>query len=291
MTKPSKDLVDKKMQGVYRRFSHLIPMQGAGAVQRRRVHTAKTEITEKDDVHQKVPIRTLRRVATQGYEALLYASQRPCCRAECKSCSPGLEDSHEFGECTTSSYTTCKEIQLEPLSWDAPTLHNRGTLALEGKAIGSNATVGEHMAVETESDETPWWLVEVTGLVRPVPNEYDCPDLHCDVEFEYPRHGHGVMVRRLRPATMGRGKDSTRLFEVDTTLPPFLIPTHLIRVGKIQLLNRGAPPARRFTRAALNGGGGGGEGGGGGGGTGIQYELKAETKAKIYERCRCWGDT
>ena len=31
------------------------------------------------------------------------------------------------------------------------------------------------MAVETESDETPWWLVRVVAVAAEVPNEYECP--------------------------------------------------------------------------------------------------------------------
>ena len=158
----------------------------------------------------------------------------------------------------------------------------------QGSQLGAAAAVGDFMAIETESDEAPWWLVKVVKTAQNVPGHYTCPDLHSDVEFEYPRGKQAVMVKRLRPATTGRGGDSTRLFELDTSLRSFLVPCHLIRVGKIQLIESAVPRVRRSARSASSSS----SGGAGGSGSGAaQYELKAETKAKIYERCRCWGTT
>ena len=87
-------------------------------------------------------------------------------------------------------------------------------------------------------------------------------------------------MRRLRPATTGRGADSTRYYCIDMTIEPFLVPCHLLRVGKIKLKEQAA--ARRSVRsvrsAAVNA-------------TTVSpshFDLKAEIKKQIYERCRCW---
>ena len=284
MAKPAKDFYSKQGLGVYRRWTHHIPVKGGGAIQRRRVRAARSEITLKDDISTKVPIKTLRRVACEGFQGILVASQRPCCRAECQACCPKPDSGHfhDTMECSTSTYTTCKEIRLEPLSDVDPTPIGRGALAHEGSRLGALAAVGDFMAVETECDEMPWWLVLVTGKAQTVPNGYTCPNLHCDVEFEYPRLGQAVMVKRLRPAATGRGADSTRFFEVDTTLLPFLIPCHLIRVGKIKLLQQAASRVRLARACSSSNSSNAGA---------VQYELKAEIKSKIYERCRIWGTT
>ena len=89
-------------------------------------------------------------------------------------------------------------------------------------------------------------------------------------------------MRRLRPATTVRGLDSTRYHSIDMTVEPFLVPCHLLRVGKIKLKEQAvAPPHRSIRSAATNA-------------TteppsrSSHFELKAEIKAQIYERCRCW---
>lgn len=256
-------------------------MRGAGAVQRRRVRGAKSEITLKDDIKTKFPIRSIRRAASQGFPGILYASKRPCCRAECQACMPNDKHFHDFGECKTTAYTTCQEIRLEPNSTQPPTPSDRGALAQEGATLGTTARVGDFMALETESDETPWWLVRVVKPAASIPTKYKCPNLHCDVSFDYPRNKKGLVVQRLRPAVTSRGADSTTLFEVDTTLKAFMVPCHLLRVGKIKLIERSGPrrtqPRRGRAPATAP--------------TAAQFELKAEIKAQIYERCRCWGDT
>ena len=73
-----------------------------------------------------------------------------------------------------SSYTTCQEIQLTPASTEDPTPSDRSALAQEGASLGTQAAMDEFMAVETESDETPW-LVRVVAVAAEVPNEYECP--------------------------------------------------------------------------------------------------------------------
>ena len=65
----------------------------------------------------------------------------------------GIEGRHNFAACRTSNYTQCKQIQLEPLSGAAPT-PTRGALAVEGAALGTDALVGDVLAVEMECDDS-----------------------------------------------------------------------------------------------------------------------------------------
>ena len=111
-----------------------------------------------------------------------------------------------------------------------------GGLAEAGRAIGSAAIVGELLVDETDSDEAPWWLLKVTCAQQQVPADYKCPNLHCDVVFEYGRtmqQNVAVLLQRFRSSATGRGEDSYFYYDLDTSVEPFLFPSHLLR-AKVQ---------------------------------------------------------
>jgi hypothetical protein len=119
---------------------------------------------------------------------------------------------HEFEKFETSSYTKFKHIQIDPLTVVAPTPSSRGALANEGALLGSKAELGDKMATETQSDEAPFWIVEVEGKEQEVPRDYVCPlaaPEHADVIFEFPRGKMALLVRRLRPMVTLRGAVSS----------------------------------------------------------------------------------
>ena len=138
------------------------------------------------------------------------------------------------------------------------------------------------MATETQSDEAPFWIVEVVGKEQEVPRDYVCPLTaaeHADVIFEFPRGKMALLVRRLRPMVTLRGEPSRRLLEIDSSVAPFLVPCHLLRLGKIKLKEATITPPRASARLS--------------GGSGVlsvapvvRYELKAADKALVLERCR-----
>jgi hypothetical protein len=127
---------------------------------------------------------------------------------------------HEFEKFETSSYTKFKHIQIDPLTVVAPTPSSRGALANEGALLGSKAELGDKMATETQSDEAPFWIVEVVGKEQEVPRDYVCPLTaaeHVDVIFEFPRGKMALLVRRLRPRPLSEG---SRLVGCWRSTPP-----------------------------------------------------------------------
>ena len=157
----------------------------------------------------------------------------------------------------------------------------RGMLAQAGQALSEVAKVGDIMAVETQSSETQFWLIQVTQEACCVPTNYNYPLRESgDAIFDFAaRNAHAIEARRLRPITTARGANSTRVFEIDEKLPPFLVPGHLVRMGKVVVAQSQAPPPRRGRSAAAV----------------VQvpvgkglYEISAATKARILELCRCF---
>ena len=158
----------------------------------------------------------------------------------------GAEHRHDFGNCQSSDYTKCTEIQLQPTS-AAPPTPTRGALAQAGAHLGQGAAVGDILATETESDETPFYLVQVIRTAHPVPEGYSSPT-SLGVNFEFPRGKNALEVSRFRPATTARGDNSACMFELDDRVKSFLVPCHLLRVGKISLKRVDVVPARNLRR-------------------------------------------
>ena len=99
--------------------------------------------------------------------------------------------------------------------------------------IGRNALVDEIIATETESDQTPFWLIKATKTKAEVPVGYKCPCFpECDVSFDYPQNDEALEARRLKPIATGRGEASTTRYVVDLTVPPFLVPCLFFELGR-----------------------------------------------------------
>ena len=274
LSKPSSnDFYSKDGNGVFRRFFHFVPVNGRGAVNRRLVRKVESAIHLKGTM-ERVKIRSIRRVAGTGFPGLLWASKRPCCDYACPCMGGGTEGRHDFAKCQTSDYTKCIEIQLTPLSSVSPTPTTRGALALTALRLGAEAAVDEILATETESDAAPFMLVKVTRTSGQVPPNYKFPLV--DIDFNFPEGSTAIEVLRLRPATTTRGEISTNLFELDESTGPFLVPCHLLRVGKLELQISHSAPIRALRS---------------GRGTPItRFELSRADKTKVYELCRIFDD-
>ena len=235
----SKTLVQKKGKGVFRRWFHHIPGRGHGAIQRHLVHKAldggaRYLTASGKCLAEKLKIRKVRRVVSQGFTSRLLASARPCCDStKCSACT-GDPVNRDPRKCKRSEFTTCREIQIAPRTSHAAA-STRGALAIEGASLGSSAFAEEVMATETDSDESKFWLIVVDGPSEVVPKDYVCPDLGCEVKFDYSRGKKAVKARRFRPVVSGNGDASTRRFQEDVSLGAFFVPCHLLRMGKIKL--------------------------------------------------------
>ena len=128
--------------------------------------------------------------------------------------------------------------QLEPEARRQQKLHEQCHLDLNRK----NRLIKE---LETESDETVHWIVEAmkdssSSPPAVAPPNYKPPKLGSDIAFDYGRAASSnrpkcIQVKRLKPVTTRRGQDSARLLEVDENTPPFLVPSKLLRAGKLKL--------------------------------------------------------
>ena len=139
------------------------------------------------------------------------------------------------------------------------------------------------MATETQSDEVPFWIIEVVGKEQAVPLDHLCPLIaadHFDVIFEFSRGKIALLARGLRPVVTLRGEPSLRLLEIGLSITPFLVPCHLLRLGKLKLKLKESTIAPPRTSAGLNASGALALA------SVSRYDLKAADKALVSERCR-----
>ena len=123
-------------------------------------------------------------------------------------------------------------------------------MAQEGHRLIEAATVNDSMAVETQSSETPFWIIQLTEISVSVPTSYSCPlASKADVIFEFPRGRTAVRAQRLRPVTTARGANSSRTFEIDPGLGEFLVPGYLVRAGKLVMKIQQPPSPRSAGRS------------------------------------------
>jgi len=93
-------------------------------------------------------------------------------------------------------------IQLEPRSVVDPS-PMRGGLAEIRNRLTLRAAVGDFMAVETQSDETPFWLVQVSAAAQDAPPDYRNGKVK-EAVFEFKRNSKAVKV--LQPPRGGATK-------------------------------------------------------------------------------------
>lgn len=141
--------------------------------------------------------------------------------------------------------------------------------------------IEDKLATETLSDEVPFWIIEVVGKDQAVPLDCVCPLTaadHVDIIFEFPCEKMALLARRLRPVVTLRGEPSLRPLEIDLSITPFLVPCHLLRLGKLKLKESKIAPPR--TSARLNASGAPALA------PVSRYELKAADKALVLGRRR-----
>jgi len=144
------------------------------------------------------------------------------------------------------------------------------------------ATFGDILAVETQSSETQFWLVQVTARAYRRAQAIRLPGAvtaSSEATFEFAGNKPAVKTRRLKPITVARGGNSTRIYEIDEKLPPFFVPSRLARMGYIPATYRQEPPQRRGRSGVVGPGK-------------DRLEISAATKARVLGVCCCfdeWG--
>ena len=68
----------------------------------------------------------------------------------------------QYSLCNRSAKTTCVQIELDPSSDDRTPVPVSGALAETAYRIADEAVEEDLMAIETESDETVYWIVQAT---------------------------------------------------------------------------------------------------------------------------------
>lgn len=253
-------------------------MKGLGSISRfrRLLRSCKSTLIESQSRAKRL-ISKVHRVINNGYDNHLMVSERPCYRASC-ACK-GMH----YLQCTTSAKTKCVQIELEPLTDDRTPAPTSGALAEAAYQIADEAVEGDLMAIETESDETVYWVVQATKTSADsppttAPVNYKCPKLGSDVAFDYGRTGAAnrpncIEVKRLKPVTTRRGQDSVRLLEIDDKTPAFLVPTKLLRAGKLKLKKiETQGRASRSGAARVR----------------VQFELTREQRTELELKCRVY---
>ena len=120
----------------------------------------------------------------------------------------GPEGRHNFRGLQKKSIHKVQIDSARSSQWSS-TNPNTGGTCLGGCSAGDERMVGDVLAVETESDETSFWIVEVTQIAQILPLNYSTPAI-LDVKFEFPRLKQALEVRRFRTATTARGESPTR---------------------------------------------------------------------------------
>jgi len=82
------------------------------------------------------------------------------------------------------------------------------------------------MAVETQSNETAFWLVQVSAAAQDVP-PYCRNEKVKEAIFEFKRNSKAVKVLRLKPCATPQGGNSMTVFELDSNLGEIFVPGHL----------------------------------------------------------------
>lgn len=247
----------KSGDAVLRRWFILIPTQGASCVRRHRVVKATGKCvkildanTDNEKKGPKVVQKNIRRIVDTGHVGRVLASHRPC--YDCEACTK-----QNFADCLRSSETETYEIEVEPVGDPMKTVNvTRGFVAEMAGKIAVAAQNEDVLAIETESNDEMYWVVQVTEGLADVPTDYE-PEEHWGVTFQFDRREKALKCRRFVPA----GVDSSSTFELDSSAE-FLVPASLCRFGPLTWkLTR--PTRRRCL-----------------------YEIALADKRTILERCR-----
>ena len=224
--------------GIYRNWYHSMPIRGVGCVRRDFPRAVDGKNLVVRDGHagsgEQFNIGNMHRAIAQGYARVLSCSTRSCFScAECKQgeylkCEKSKADAeaglpYQKGQCSHELV----EVQVRAKT-EVKDAYTRGRLKENAKNIFDSASEGDILAVETQSDVEPFWLVRVAEKHEKL-QEAQALDMG-GVKLQCAEGSAAVEVTKM----MISSPYATNTFCDDTQLQPLFIPRDLIRVGDLQ---------------------------------------------------------
>ena len=142
--KPTRDLLLKKMRGIYKREVWITQVKGEGAVNRRVKQCDTLDGSSK--LHQFEDI---------GIEGFLRVRERSCHR--CPDCWGGRSD---FCCCMDMQHYPSELVELKPFTTPSRSL-TRSQLSKEGEEMSETVAEGDYICVEVDSLQEPWMIARV----------------------------------------------------------------------------------------------------------------------------------
>jgi hypothetical protein len=142
--KPTRDLLLKKMRGIYKREVWITQVKGEGAVNRRVKQCDTLDGSSK--LHQFEDI---------GIEGFLRVRERSCHR--CPDCWGGRSD---FCCCMDMQHYPSELVELKPFTTPSRAL-TRSQLSKEGEEMSETVAEGDYICVEVDSLQEPWMIARV----------------------------------------------------------------------------------------------------------------------------------
>ena len=229
--------------GIYRFWYHEMPMRGVGSIQRNFPHAAEGKnLTVCKEGHsgynEQFQIGNMHRAVTQGWPRTLHCATRSC--FSCRQCD-GTSGDDNYMKCETSKADAdaglpyqkgqCShelvEVQVHAKT-EVKDAYTRGKLVENAAAIFDSAQHGDILAVETQSNSEPFWLVRVAKKHKRL-KDVKTIDA-AGVKLRCERGSDAVEVTKM----MISSPLATNTFCDDLQVQRLFIPKDLIRVGNLE---------------------------------------------------------
>jgi hypothetical protein len=269
--------------GVYRRFYHHIPARGKGSIQRRirEAKAASPNITLKSDSSTAFPIGSIHRTITSGFDQHAYCATRSC--YECEKCKGG-----EWQDCVQSAADQrsgvpwldgmcshqLREVAIEAKSTQQDQYSNlRSGFAQLAAPVFAAAEPGDILAMESQADAEPFWLVCVVQKHQQLAEQQSFEGF--GGEFNLEKGEQAVEVMKIGLSS----SQTTRGFTTDEHERRFCVPAKLLRLRLTKGTDYKEREVRRSNRSRA-------PAQGAAGGTAVLYELLDGARNRIATACR-----
>ena len=164
--------------------------------------------------------------------------------SECLCSKADAEDVHSQWGGTGRSSHELREVVVEPRKIEKDQ-YSHVRLLEEGQLVFGDSSAGDILAMESQSDSEPFWLVRVVA-------KHDRLGTHTQFEewgasIKCAKGGKAVEVTKLMPSSAA----AANTFCEDETGRRFFVPASLLRVGGLQLVKKAATRRSTRSRAAV----------------------------------------